>query len=128
MAQAATQPTLTLNSFAEIIALAAEKRDIATRMSLERDVRLVRCEDGRLEVALERSAKPTLINDRSRKLGEWTGKRWVVTVSHIEGQPTLHAQTQAKTQQMKKDAGANPAVAELLKTFPGAEITDVQSE
>ena len=39
--------------FAELIALAAEKRDITIKMALERDVRLVHCEDGRLEIALE---------------------------------------------------------------------------
>ena len=46
-------PTLSINSFAELIALAAEKRDITVKMALERDVRLVRCEDGQLEIALE---------------------------------------------------------------------------
>ena len=31
-------PTLSINSFADLIALAAEKRDITTKMALERDV------------------------------------------------------------------------------------------
>ena len=45
------------------MALAGEKRDLLTKAALEADVRLVRIEDGRLEVALERSAARTLIND-----------------------------------------------------------------
>jgi len=36
-------------------------------------VRLVRIEDGRLEVTLERSAARTLINDLSRKLNNGPG-------------------------------------------------------
>ena len=125
MAQAATQPTLTLNSFAEIIALAAEKRDIATRMSLERDVRLVRCEDGRLEVALERSAKPTLINDLSRKLGEWTGKRWMVIVSAEQGAVPVKVQNEQRQADLKRGVRADPLVAAVLDKFPGAEIVSV---
>ncbi len=125
MAQAATQPTLTLNSFAEIIALAAEKRDIATRMSLERDVRLVRCEDGRLELALEKSAKSTLINDLSRKLGEWTGKRWMVIVSAEQGAAPVKVQNEQREADLKRGVRADPLVAAVLEKFPGAEIVSV---
>jgi DNA polymerase-3 subunit gamma/tau len=55
------------------VALAGEKRDLLTKAALEADVRLVRIEDGRLEVALERSAARTLINDLSRKLEHGPG-------------------------------------------------------
>ena len=44
-----------------------EARDLMTKAALEADIRLVRIEDGRLEVALERSAARSLINDLSRK-------------------------------------------------------------
>ncbi len=50
-------------SFEELIALAAQNRDIGVKAALERDVRLVRCEDGRLEIALEPSAPRTLVHD-----------------------------------------------------------------
>ena len=125
MAQAATQPTLAINSFAELIALAAEKRDIATRMSLERDVRLVRCEDGRLELALEKSAKPTLVNDLSRKLGEWTGKRWMVVVSVEHGAAPVKVQNEQRQADLKQGVRADPLVAAVLDKFPGAEIVSV---
>ncbi len=125
VAQAAAQPTLTINSFAELIALAAEKRDIATRMSLERDVRLVRCEDGRLELALEKSAKPTLINDLSRKLGEWTGKRWMVIVSAEQGAAPVKLQNEQRQADLKQGVRADPLVAAVLDKFPGAEIVSV---
>ena len=62
-AQAA--PTLSINSFEQLIALAQEKRDISVKMALERDVRLVRCEDGQLEVALEATAPRTFVHDLS---------------------------------------------------------------
>ena len=56
-------PGLVISRFEDLIALAAEKRDISVKLALERDLRLVRCEDGRLEVALEPSAAKTLVND-----------------------------------------------------------------
>ncbi|MGB8755946.1 MAG: DNA polymerase III subunit gamma/tau, partial [Pseudolabrys sp.] len=92
----AAAPTLSVGSFEELIALAAEKRDITVKMALERDVRLVRCEDGQLEIAIEPSAPKTLVHDLQRKLTGWTGKRWIVVVSKEEGAPTMRAQAEAQ--------------------------------
>jgi DNA polymerase-3 subunit gamma/tau len=118
-------PTLALNSFAEIIALAGKKRDIAMKTALERDVRLVRCEDGRLEVALEKTAPRTLVNDLSRKLLGWTGKRWMVIVSAEQGAPTVKAQNDQREADLKHGVRADPLVQAVLTRFPGAEIVAV---
>ena len=49
-------PARRIANFPELVALAGERRDLLTKAALEADVRLVRIEDGRLELALERSA------------------------------------------------------------------------
>ena len=85
-------PTLSINSFEQLIALAAEKRDVQAKLALQNDVRLVRCEDGQLEIALEANAPKSLVHDLQRKISGWTGKRWIVVVSKEEGAATLRAQ------------------------------------
>jgi DNA polymerase-3 subunit gamma/tau len=125
-AQRNAEPSLVLRSFEELIRLAAEKRDLVTKSALERDVRLVNFEDGRLELALERSARPTLVNDLSRKLAEWTGKRWMVSVSSEQGAPTVQAQAQARNDEMMRGVQADPLVQAVLTRFPGAEIVGVR--
>ena len=50
---AANAPARALRNFEELIALAGEKRDLGMKSALERDVRLVRFEDGRIEIGLE---------------------------------------------------------------------------
>jgi DNA polymerase-3 subunit gamma/tau len=119
-------PALKLNSFAELVALAAEKRDLITKAALEADIRLVGIEDGRLEVALERSAARTLINDLSRKLEQWTGRRWTVIVSNEAGQPTLRSQAQMKQSERERSAESDPRVKEVLARFPGAKVVEVR--
>jgi DNA polymerase-3 subunit gamma/tau len=122
---AQSAPTLALNTFAEIIALAAEKRDIALKTALERDVRLVRCEDGKLELALEKTAPRTLINEMSRKLTGWTGKRWMVIVSAEQGAPTVKVQNDRREAELKHGVRADPLVQAVFDRFPGAEILSV---
>jgi DNA polymerase-3 subunit gamma/tau len=125
-AAAPPAPTRTLASFAELLALAAEKRDVAIKSALERDVRLVRFENGKLEVALEPGAPQTLVGDLSKKLSAWTGRRWMVAVSAEPGVPSLRAQAEARKAELKDGVRADPLVQAVLARFPGAEIVDVR--
>jgi DNA polymerase-3 subunit gamma/tau len=116
-----------LQSFEDLVALAAEKRDLAMKSALERDVRLVRFEDGSLEIGLEASAPKTLTGELSKKLANWTGRRWMVIVSAESGMPSLHAQAQTRKAELKDGVRGDPLVQAVLTRFPGAEIVDVRT-
>jgi DNA polymerase-3 subunit gamma/tau len=125
-AEAPSTPALRINNFPELVALAASQRDLLIKGALETDVRLVRIEDGRLEVALERSAARALVNELSRKLELWTGRRWTVIVSNEAGQPTLREQSLVEKGQRERAAEADPRVKEVLARFPGAKVVEVR--
>jgi DNA polymerase-3 subunit gamma/tau len=116
-----------ISRFEDLVALAAEKRDLQVKAALERDVRLVRCDNGRLEIALEPSAAKTLVNDLSRKISAWTGQQWVIVLSREQGAPTLRAQSEARETELKRGVRADPLVQAVLEKFPGAEIVGVRS-
>jgi DNA polymerase III subunit gamma/tau len=119
-------PPLAIARFEDLIALAAAKRDLSTKAALERDVRLVSFEDGKLELALEPSVSKTLIGDLSRKLTEWTGRRWMVVVSAEQGSPSIKAQNDARRAELVTGVRADPLVQAVLSRFPGAEIVAVR--
>jgi DNA polymerase-3 subunit gamma/tau len=123
---AAPAPAVAVRSFPDLVALADEKRDVMIKLALERDIRLVRFEDGRLEIALEPSARKTLVNDLSRKLNEWTNRRWMVVVSADAGAPTMRAQADAQRAELEQGVRADPLVQAVLARFPGAEIVGVR--
>jgi DNA polymerase-3 subunit gamma/tau len=125
-AQTDSAPVLRINSFPQLVALAGEKRDLLTKAAMEADMRLVRFEDGRLEVALERSAARGLVNDLSRKLELWTGRRWTVVISNEAGQPTLRSQNEQARNEHAHAAEADPRVQEVLARFPGAKVIEVR--
>jgi len=124
--EAQAEPARRISTFPELVALAGEKRDLLTKSALEADVRLVRIEDGRLEIALERNASRTLVNDLSRKLEQWTGRRWTVIVSNEAGQATLREQNLVEKSQRERAAEADPRVREVLARFPGAKVVEVR--
>jgi DNA polymerase-3 subunit gamma/tau len=124
--EAQSVPALRITSFMQLVALAGEKRDLMTKGALEADVRLVRMEDGRLEIGLEPHAARSLVTDLSRKLELWTGRRWTVVVSNEPGQPTIRSQSLAEKSQRERTAEADPRVKEVLTRFPGAKVIEVR--
>jgi DNA polymerase-3 subunit gamma/tau len=122
----APKPLVTVNSIADIVELAAQKRDPKLKALLRTFVRPVRLEPGRLDVSLTPGAPTTLLNELSVKLKEWTGIHWIVSLSREEGEPTMvEAEAQAQ-QQRVLDARQDPDVAAILSQFPGAKIIDVR--
>jgi DNA polymerase III subunit gamma/tau len=119
-------PTLAIGTFEAVVALATERRDLQIKAALERDVRLVHCEDGKLELVLEPGAPKTLVNELSRKLSQWTNKRWMVVVSSEQGAPTLRSQAAARQSELERGVRDDPLVRAVLAKFPGAEIVKVR--
>ncbi|MCK1357635.1 DNA polymerase III subunit gamma/tau [Bradyrhizobium sp. 199] len=122
----AAAPVLRVTSFAQLVALAGQKRDIMAKSALEGDMRLVRFEEGRLEVALEPNASKTMISELAKKFELWTGRRWTMIVSNEAGQPTLRSVNQAAKQEHARTAEADPRVQEVLSRFPGAKVVEVR--
>ncbi|KQT44486.1 DNA polymerase III subunit gamma/tau [Aureimonas sp. Leaf454] len=113
------------DSIEALVALAEEKRDSKMRAYLRRYVRPVKVEDGRLEIELTDEAPRTLPGDLQRKLLEWTGKRWTVTISS-GGRPTVEEGEAARHTALVTDAAEDPEVAAILQLFPGSRVVGVR--
>jgi DNA polymerase III subunit gamma/tau len=116
-----------LAKFEDVIALAAQHRDIQLKMALERDVRLVRFEPGAIEFSPGGRASPQLAQTLMRRLQEWTGTRWMVAVSNETGAPSLSEKREVEAAAARQGVEALPLVQKVRHYFPGAEIVAVQS-
>jgi DNA polymerase III subunit gamma/tau len=125
--QDATERSIALARFEDVVALAGHHRDIQMKLALERDVRLVRFEQGQIEFSAAPGASPQLAQTLARRLQEWTGSRWMVAVSNASGAPSLKEQEDAKTREALSGVRAEPLVQSVLAAFPGAEIIAVRA-
>ncbi len=109
-----------LASFADVVKLAATKRDAKLRTELESYVHLVSFAEGRIEMRLEDRAPTDLSGRLALRLKEWTGAQWLVTVNaSAEGEPTLR---DARTAEVMD----HPLVKKAFDLFPGAEIMSIR--
>jgi len=113
-------------SFLEVVALFDRKREALLRSHLFANVHLVRFEPGRIELRLTEGAPRDLANRLGKLLGDWTGDRWVVSISQNEGEPTLREQAAARDETLRHEAAAHPLVRAVLDAFPGARIEAVR--
>jgi DNA polymerase-3 subunit gamma/tau len=121
-------PRLQFATFADLVAKAGAEREIQLKNQLERDVRLVRFEDGTLEFSLAPNGSPQLAQVLMRRLQEWTGRRWIVAISTAEGEPSLREQADARRRAREHGVAQHPLVRSVMERFPGAAIVAVRSE
>ncbi|WP_202620341.1 hypothetical protein, partial [Escherichia coli] len=92
-----------LQRFEDVVAMAEARRDILLKTALERDVHLVRFEEGRIELRLAAGGRSSLANDLSAALTAWTGRRWIVSLSQKEGAPTLAEDIRAASESRREN-------------------------
>jgi DNA polymerase III subunit gamma/tau len=114
------------HSFEDVVALFREKREGILLAHLLSDVHLVSFEPGRMEFRPGPRAPANLANRLASCLGEWTGARWLVSLSADTGRPSLKEQAQAALAEEKRQAAEHPLVKAVLDAFPGAIIEAVR--
>ena len=115
-----------LDSFADLVALAAEKRDVRLKIALEDAVEPVRFKPGHVELHLLADAPKDLANELGRKLKAWTGDRWMVSVTDERGETPLGKVRRQREKQMLDEAKRHPSIMSVMRHFPEAEIVAVR--
>jgi DNA polymerase III subunit gamma/tau len=110
-------------SYAELVALAGERRDLLVKHALEASLSPIGFAEGRIEVALTPGADPAIIQTLSARLKLWTGRNWMVTVSNsAPAAPTIREQVKQREEIARAEAHDDPLVRAILETFPGAKV------
>ena len=121
-------PVEQVNSLADILALADKRRDMQMKVQIRKFVRPVAFRAGVVEIGLTSEAPRGFASDLSRKLSEWAGQRFMVSVVADANAPTIDEAENAKRDGIMADAKADPDVAAILARFPGAKIINVRIE
>jgi DNA polymerase-3 subunit gamma/tau len=114
--------------FADVVALAGDRRDAKLRIALEEQVSLVSYDGtaGTIDLFLMPGGNADVANDLREKLNKWTGRRWIVALSKVPGERPIG---EVRREREARDLAAlkqHPAVAAVLDAFPDAEVTPVR--
>src|SRR3546814_20739813 len=101
------------------------RREMLVHTNLVNHAHPVRFEEGRIELRPTHDAPRDLANRTATLLSDWTGRRWVVSISREAGAPTLAEQAQAEERQRFDEAAVHPLVTAVKTVFPGAAVVKV---
>ena len=129
----ATQPTILsrpealparpqLQGFADVVALAAERREASLHAHLQHSVHLVRFAPPVIEIRPQPEAPRDLAARLGALLLKATGQRWTIAVSAAPGEATLAEQRAQVTAAAHAEAAQHPLMRAILEAFPGARI------
>jgi DNA polymerase-3 subunit gamma/tau len=118
--------TKPVTSLADIAALAEAKDEMLLAARIRTHLRLVALHPGSLEVALTEKAPEPLIGDLAKYLTEWTGRRWLVSVSDGPGGKTLAEERAEQAGALKDEIAETSLVKTILTLFPGSKIEAIK--
>ena len=72
---------------------------------------------GHLSVRLKEGSPHNLSGVLADKLSQWTGQRWMISLSREQGEPTIAETRLAAQKSVDAEVRAHPIVAEILKQF-----------
>lgn len=123
-----SEPVAILNNFNELAELFKANKEPLLYNWLLNEARLIRFEQGRLELSLSSNISPDFPQKVSSYLKEWTQRSWVVIASHAQGQATLKEQKDLQEQNLRNELEKHPNVAKILELFPGSAISSVEEK
>jgi len=115
-------------NFEDLIYLSAEKKEVELKYDLEKNVNLIKFSDGKIDISFNDNLAKNFVKNLSQKLLEWTGKRWLITLTKAPGQKTFsEAQAIKKTELIEK--GKNDGMYKKFKNiFSDAELIDISKK
>ena len=121
-----TNKKLQITSFSDLIKFAEEKKEIQLKYDLERNVKLIKFEQGNITINFNENLNKNFIKKLSQCFYEWTGQRWIITLSKENTQKTLHEQKIDKRKNFLSEEKNSEVFREMISKFPDAELIDVE--
>ncbi len=117
-----------ISSIEDLINLSSQKKEVQLKYDLERNVNLIKFSEGKIDISFNQNLDKNFVRNLTEKLHQWTGNRWVITLSKESGQKTFY-ETQSK---IKKELIEQEKKGEIYKKFKSAfsdiELTEVKKK
>ena len=117
-----------VRSFSDLIYLSKKNKEIQLKYDLERNVKLVNFEDGKIDINFNENLDKNFIRKLSQNLYAWTGKRWIISLSKDQNSKTFYQEKTEKKEEIISEAKKSKVFNEMKKNFSDADLIDVRIE
>ena len=117
-----------IESFDELVKLCSDKKEMKLKYELEKNVNLVKFENGRIEISFNDNLDKDFVKNLSTKLLNWTSQRWIISFSKNQGEMSIKDKEIQKQKELIENEKKSDLYKKVLDYFSDAELISVSKQ
>ena len=83
---------------------------------------------GKIDISFNEKLNKNFIKNLSEKLLQWTGERWIISLSKNKNARSIYEQKLDNKHEMIKEFEKSETAKEIENAFPDAKLEDIKGE
>jgi len=117
-----------ISCFEDLISLASKKREIQLKYDLEKNVNLIKFIEGKIDISFNQNLDKDFVRNLSARLAEWTGNRWVITLSKKKGEKSFFEKKNIAEKERLNNEKNGEVYKSLKNIFHDAELLEIKKK
>ena len=118
----------TILSLEDLIKIASKKKEVQLKYDLENNVNLIKFSQGKIDISFNQNLDKDFVRNLSENLLDWTGNRWVITLSQKEGQKTFSEMKNVKKKELFEQEKKGEIYKKFKDIFSDGELLEIKEE
>ncbi|MEC7179580.1 MAG: DNA polymerase III subunit gamma/tau, partial [Pseudomonadota bacterium] len=119
------KPKVDISSFQDLIDRANKEKEIELKYDLERNVKLVSFNRGKIDISFNEKLNKNFIKNLTDKLLQWTGERWIISLSKNSQAKSVYEKNLESKNNLIDEFKKSKVAKEIEEVFPDAKLIDV---
>jgi len=124
----AAKTKIEITNFQDLIDRANKEREVELKFDLERNVKLVSFNKGKIDISFNEKLNQNFIKNLTEKLLLWTGERWIISLSKNNDAKSVYEKNMEKKSSKLKEFEKSDLAKEIQEAFPDVKLTGIQED
>ncbi len=117
-----------IRSFQDLIEKAVIEKEIELKYDLERNVKLVSFNRGKIDISFNEELNQNFIKNLTEKLLIWTGERWIISLSKNSNAKSMYEKNLEKKMSQLETFEKSELSKKIKNAFPDAKLIEIHEE
>ena len=114
-----------ITSFQDLINQAQKDKEVELRYDLERNVKLVSFNKGKIDISFNEKLNKNFIKTLTEKLLDWTGERWIISLSKNSNAKSIYEQNLEQNIDRLNAFKKTETAKQIKDAFPDAKLIEI---
>ncbi len=117
-----------IKSFQDLVDQANKDKEIELRYDLERNVKLVSFNRGKIDISFNEKLNKNFIKNLTEKLLQWTGERWIISLSKNSEAKSIYEKKLENKSNLIDQFQKDKITKDIESAFPDAKLIDIKED